>query len=838
MELLVISNVYATQGTSPRMETFIQDLKHSFRMFWQSRGFAAAAVAALALGIGSNTAIFSVVNTVLLKPPPFTDPDRIVLFMNTSPQGSFSAASPAKFQHWREQSSVVQDVSAFRSGTVNWTGGAFPEQLRSAQVSADYFPLFGVPLIRGRAFAPEEDRPNGPHLAVVSEGFWRRRFAADPNIIGKIILLGGDPHVVTGIVGDRFDFRDFGPAPDVWVPFQLNPNTRDQGHYFTAAGRLKPEVSLQQAKTQLKASGNEYQRKYPGALQNNQGFSVEPLREALVSNVRSSLLVLVYAVSLVLLIACANVANLLLARAISRRREIAIRAAIGAGRFRLIRQLLTESVLLSIAGAVLGSALGIIGIRALLLVNTANLPRVGKDGSLVTVDWRVLAFTALVTVVTSLLFGLIPALQSSRADLSATLKESSSRSGSGFRQNKARTVLIVSEIALAVVLLVGAALLIRTSLALGSVKPGFAADHVLTMRMSLAGRRFLKSAAVDQLVRDGVERLRALPGVETASATCCVPLEGGYGLPFMIVGRPLESGPFHGGGGWQTISPGFFDVFKIPILRGRPFSERDTVGAAPVVMINQAMAKRYWPKGDPLNDRIWIGKGIMSELATETPRQIIGVVGDVRDGALNRDPQPTMYVPNAQVPDALNALNLRLTPLAWVIRTRVETSSLSAPIQEQLRQASGLPVADIRTMDEVISRSTSRQRFNMLLMSVFGSAALFLAAVGIYGLMAYSVRQRTQEIGIRIALGAESGHLRRMVILQGMRFALLGVAIGTVAAFGLARLITAFLFGVTARDPLVFTAVPALLIAIALFAISIPALRATRIDPINALRYE
>ena len=385
------------------METFLQDLKHSLRMFWQNRGFTAAAVTALAVGIGSNTAIFSVVNAVLLKAPPFFHADEIVLLTTTSPQGSGTGASPAKFQHWREQTSVLRDVAAYGLGVVNWTGGAFPEQLRSARVSVDYFPLFAVPIIRGRAFTAEEDRPNGPHVAVISEGLWTRRFGTDPNIVGKTILLGGDPHVITGVIAGRFDFRDFGPPPDVWVPYQLNPITKDQGHYFNAGARLKPGVSVKEANARLDASAQEFRRKYPGAL-DKQSFGVQPLREALVSNVRSSLLVLVYAVVLVLLIACANVANLLLARAIGRRREIAVRAAIGAGRFRLIRQLLTESILLSVAGAVLGSALGILGIRALLLVNTANLPRIGDDGSLVTVDWRVLAFTALVTVVTSLLF--------------------------------------------------------------------------------------------------------------------------------------------------------------------------------------------------------------------------------------------------------------------------------------------------------------------------------------------------------------------------------------------------------------------------------------------------
>ncbi|MCX6633306.1 MAG: ABC transporter permease, partial [Candidatus Solibacter sp.] len=599
-----------------------------------------------------------------------------------------------------------------------------------------------------------------------------------------------------------------------------------------------PGVTLAQAKARLKVSAADYRRKFPTALQANQGFSVEAIREALVTNVRASLLVLVGAVSLVLLIACANVANLLLARAIGRRREMAIRVAMGAGRARIVRQLLTESVLLSLGGAVVGAAAGLVGICALLSVNTANLPRVGQEGSLVGLDWRVLVFTILVAVATGLLFGLIPALQTSRPDLSATLKESSGRSGTGFRQNKARTLLAVSEIALAVVLLVGAALLIRTSIALGGVNPGFNAENVLTMRMSLTGQRFVKSAGIERLVQDGVARVNALPGVTLASATCCVPLEGGYGLPFLVMGRPLTDGPFHGGGSWLTVSPGYFEVFKIPLLRGRAFTERDDGAGAPVVLINQAMAKRYWPKADPLSDKIWIGKGIMSELAAETPRQIIGIVGDVRGGGLDNEPGPTMYVPNAQVPDALNALNVRITPLKWVVRTRGNPYALSGAIQEQLRQASGLPVSDVRTMDEVVSRSTSRQRFNMLLMTVFGGAALFLASLGVYGLMAYSVQQRTQEIGIRMALGAETGHVLKMVVFQGMRLALAGVVVGVGSALGLSRLLATFLFGVKERDLAVFIVVPVTLAIVSLIAVWLPARRATLVDPANALRAE
>jgi putative ABC transport system permease protein len=819
------------------METLIQDLKHALRTFRQSPGFTFAAVLALALGIGTNTAIFSVVNSVLLKPAPFPDPDRLVLFLNTSPGGSGTGGSPAKFQHWREQSSVVQDVAAFNTGVVNLTGGAFPEQLQSARVSADYFRLFGAPVVRGRTFTQQEDLPHGEKVALLSESCLQRRFADDPQILGKTISLGGDPYVVIGVIGATFDFREFGPAPDIWLAFQFDPNTKDQGHYFNVAGRLKPGVTVEQAKARLQVSAADFRRKFPTALPANQGFSLEPIREALVKDVRKSLLVLLGAVTLVLLIACANVANLLLARAVGRRREMAIRVAMGAGRARIVRQLLTESVLLSLAGAVVGTAAGIVGIRALLAVNTANLPRVGLEGALVGLDWRVLLFTILVALTTGLLFGLIPALQTSRPDLSATLKENSGRSGTGFRQNKARTLLAVSEIALAVVLLVGAALLIRTSLALGAVNPGFNADNVLTMRMSLTGQRFTKSAGIERLVQDGVARVNAIPGVTLASATCCVPLEGGYGLPFLVMGRPLTDGPFHGGAGWLTVSPGYFEVFKIPVVRGRAFTERDDSAGAPVVLINQAMAKRYWPKADPLNDKIWIGKGIMSELAAETPRQIIGIVGDVR-GGLENDPGPIMYVPNAQVPDALNALNVRLTPLKWVVRTRGNPFALSAAIQEQLRQASGLPVSDVRTMDEVVSRAASRQRFNMLLMTVFGGAALFLAALGVYGLMAYSVQQRSQEIGIRMALGAESGSVLKLVLFQGMRLALAGVAIGIASALGLTQVLAAFLFGVKPRDLAVFIVVPVVLSAVSLIAVWLPARRAARVDPAVALRAE
>jgi putative ABC transport system permease protein len=820
------------------LEALGKDLKHALRMFAQSPAFTIAAVAAITLGIGANTAIFSVVNAVLLKPVSFPDPERLVIFMNTSPQGSGPAASPAKLQHYREQESVVRLVTGFRTGIVNYTGGTFPEQLRMGQVTAPFFELFGAPLIRGRGFTAEEDRPGGERVVVLDQRFWESRFNRAEDVVGTSISLGGEPYTIVGVLG-RFAFEDFGPTPHVWMPFQLPSNTNDQGHYFQAAGRLNDGVSLEQAQARLQASADEYRRKYPNAIGPNNAFSVEPIRQVLVRNVRTSLLVLAGAVGFVLLIACANVANLLLVRATGRRREIAIRAAIGGSRWRIVRQLLTESVLLSLAGGVLGAILGIVGIRALLSINTAGLPRIGEFGALVGVDWRVLTFALLASLGTGILFGLIPALQSSKADLTATLKESSGRSGTGFRQNKMRSVLVVTEVALALVLLVGSALLIRTAVALASVDPGFDASNVLTMRMSLSGKGYEDPEVVEHLVRNAADRLRALPGVEEASATCCVPLQGGYGLPFTIVGRPVDGpGPYHGGGGWMTISPGYFEVFRIPIKRGRSFNDRDTSSSTPVAIINEAMARQYWGDGNPLDDRLVIGRGVMREFAGERERQIVGVVGDTRDGGLNDDPSPKMFIPQAQVPGPVNVLNLRLSPMAWVVRTRTEPLAMSAAIQEELRQATGLPLSNVHSMEEVVSLSVSRQRFNMWLMTVFGASALLLAAIGIYGLMAYAVEQRTQEIGIRLALGARASQVARMVVLQGMALVIAGVAVGLTGAFALSRVIATFLFGVTARDPLVFAAVPLVLTVIALAAVWLPARRASRVDPVIALRYE
>jgi putative ABC transport system permease protein len=813
------------------------DIKHALHMFIKNPGFTLAAVGALALGVGANTAIFSVVNTVLLKPLTYPDPDRIIQFQLTSPEGSGSGASITKFHNWQEQTSVFQDVSAYDFGGPGFNlTGAVPEQIHGIHVSKDYFKLFGAPVMLGRTFTQQEDLPNGGKVVVLSYGLWKRKFGSNPNIVGTTISLGNEPYTIVGVLGPNFDTD---PVSDIWLPFQFDPNSVNQGHFFIAAARLKPGVTLAQANAQLKVAADQFRRRYPGGvLDPKNGFAAVPLRDSIVSDVRSSLFVLLGAVGFVLLIACANVANLLLVRATGRKREFAIRAAMGAGRMRIIGQLLTESILLSVSGGILGLILGYVGVRALLTVSPGDIPRIGENGAGVSLDWRVLLFTMGVSLLTGILFGLFPAFSASRPDLNTTLKESSNRSGTGFRSGIARSILVVSEVSLALVLLIGAALLIRTYLALREVKPGFDSHHVLAMDMSLTGDRFLKSAGVAQLVRDGRDRLSTIPGVEADASTCCLPLEGGFGLPFAILGRPTNADGNTGGSGWMSASPGYFSVFKIPILRGRDFTIQDDGTAPGVVILNEAMVKKFWPKGDALGQQIVIGKGVGPQFA-EGPRQIIGIVGDIHDGGLNRDPRPLMIVPQAQVTDGMTALNAGIDPVEWIVRTSGDPHQLASQITEQLRQASGgFPVARIRTMDEVLVRSTAREDFNMLLLTIFGASALILAAIGIYGLMAYSVQQRTQEMGIRMALGADRGRIRNLVVWHGMRLALIGVAIGVGAAYGLSHLIASLLFGVKAYDPTVFVAVPVILAAVALFAVWMPATRASKLDPMQALRVE
>jgi len=821
----------------PWIEDAWRDFRFALRSLAKSPTFAIIAILVIAVGIGANTAVFSVINTVLLKPLRYPDPQSLVMLANTGPQGVFPAANVPKFNIWHQQTGIFDAVAGYdQAGAgLNLTGGNEPEQLEGVHVTADYFRLFGAPILAGRTFTAAEDSPNGGRVTVLSYGLWKRRFGGNPNIVGTNIQLDGQPYLVVGIIG-----RDFFTATptDLWLPYQFNLNSRDMAHYFQVAARLKPGVTVPMANAELKLAADQFRNTYPGSMGPKAGFAVVPLQEIMVGDSRLSLLVLLGAVTFVLLIACANVANLLLIRATARQRELATRSALGAGRGHIIRQLLTESLAISLVGGLLGLIIGFVGVRLLLAISPGGIPRIGPHGSAVNLDGNVLLFTVAVSILTGIFFGLFPALSSSRVKLAVALKESSSQAGVGSRTGRVRSLLVISEVALALVLVVGAALLIRTFLKLQAVDPGFDTHNVLTMAMSISGERFQNTASVAQVVRDGTDRLKNIPGVETAAAACCLPLDGGFGLPFDIVGRPKTNDPNSGGAGYLPISWSYFDAFKVPILRGRSFTEQDDGSAPGVVIINQAMARKYWPTGDPLSDRLLIGANMGSVFA-EPPRQIVGVVGDMRGDGLNRDPSPAMYIPIAQMPDKVTALNSRIAPLMWIVRSPVDPHPLAKPIAVALREASGgLPVAHVRTMDEIVVLNTSRQRFNMLLLVIFGASALFVAAIGIYGLMGYSVQQRTQELGIRMALGAQASTIRNMVIRQGMVLAAIGVAIGVGGALWLTHFLASFLFGVKALDPMAFIATLLLLSAVALVAVWIPARRATRVSPVAALRFE
>jgi predicted permease len=822
----------------PWIEGAWRDFRFALRSLAKTPGFAFIAIAVIAVGIGANTAVFSVVNTVLLKPLTYPDPQSLVMLMNSGPRGAFPGANVPKFNIWRQQTSIFDAVAAYDQGGagLNITGGNEPEQVQGVHVSADYFRLFGASLAAGRTFTAAEDSPHGGNVAVLSYGLWKHRYGADPKIVGRTIQLDGQPYLVVGVINRGFVTE--APA-DLWLPWQFDMTSNNMAHFFVVSARLKPGVTVPMANAQLRLAADQFRRAYPGPnLGPKDGFSVSSLQEVMIGDARTSLLVLLGAVGFVLLIACANVANLMLVRATGRKRELATRSALGAGRWQIVRQLLIESLTISLTGGVLGLILGYAGVRLLLAIAPGSIPRIGEDGSSVALDAHVLLFTLGVSVFTGILFGLVPAISASRPNLAATLNESSSRSGFGFRSGRVRSLLVISEMALALILVIGAALLIRTFLKLQSVDPGFDPHNVLTLAMSFSGDRFQKTAPVEQVIRDGTERLESVPGVVSAAAGNGLPLQGAFNMSFDIVGRSKGAAPFTGIAGNYSVSWSYIDTFKIPLLRGRGFTDQDDAAAPGVILINEAMAKQYWPKGDPLRDRLQKGVGAGPVFA-EPPRQIIGIVGNTRDWGLNRDPPPTMYIPVAQMPDAETALNSRVAPLWWTIRSNGDPHALAAPVTAALREASGgLPVAHIRTMDEVEAGVTSRERFNMLLLTIFGLSGLLMAAIGIYGLMAYSVQQRTQEMGIRMALGAQASNLRNMVLRQGMLLALIGVVLGIGGAFWLTRFIAGFLFGVKAWDPLAFIATPLLLIAVALAAIWIPARRATRVDPMTALRFE
>ena len=815
------------------MKLLLQDMRYAYRMLIKNPGFSAVAVLALALGIGANTAIFSVVNAVLLRPLPYEEPDRLVSVARGFEGGGRSdSVSMTKFVFWRDNNQVFDGLGAYDilGAGHNLTGGDRPERIASIRVSTELFPVLGVEPQAGRNFIPAEGVRGAAPVVIISDGLWKRRFGGEPSLIGRSIPLSGTPHTVVGIMPAGFQFT---PVSDVWTPLQPVADAEDQANLIALIGRLKPGMTPESASAGLESLAIGFREQYPALMNEQESISAIGYHENLVDDIRPALLVLLGAVAFVLLIACANVANLLLSRAASRRQEIAVRTALGAPRVRLIRQLLTESAMLALVGAAIGLTVSYWGLQLLMSMSPANLPELMS----ISIDARVMLFTLGIALATGLLFGVVPALQISKQNLRDTLHESGTRTTAGAGGRRIRGALVVAEIALSLVLLIGAALLLRSFSQLRDVDPGFDAPNVLTMQMSMTGGRYDTSEDLDGLFRSALARIRLLPGVEAAATVTNLPTEPGPDLPFEIEGRQMEEGEFLGAQ-WRSTTPEYFEAMGIPLVRGRVFTEGETPASTPVILINETLAARDFPDQDPIGQMITVGR-VMGPGFEDPPRQIVGIVGDTREFGLDQPAPATLFVPYPQVPDQLIALANTLLPVVWVVRTREEPLSMTVPVQEVILGVdSNQPVSNVRSMEQVMGAWMARTEFNTLLLSIFAGVALFLAAIGIYGTMSYAVNQRTHEIGLRMALGAGGKQMLGLVVRQGMILAAAGVVIGLGAAFGLTRVLAGFLFGIGTTDTSTFAGVAAMLALIALVACYLPARRATRVDPMIALRYE
>ncbi|MGE0129997.1 MAG: ABC transporter permease [Blastocatellales bacterium] len=799
----------------------MQDLRYGARMLMKQPGFTFVAIVTLALGIGANTAIFSVVNAVLLRPLPYEESERLVVLHETNPQQGRDEMniSYPNFTDWRARSQSFEQMAAFRSGGIILTGKNEPARLQATVVSADFFALLRVKPLRGRAFLPEEDKVGGAPVVVVSHAFWQSRFGGDENLVGQQITLNGKSNTVVGVMPPGFVFPA-GDETEVWMPLgPLADQMQNRAvHVLIALGRLKQGVELRQAQAELQSIANRIQQQYPSADPGH-GAQLISSFESVAKNARPALLVLLIAVGFLLLIACANVANLLLARAEVRQKEIAIRSALGASRGRIVRQLLTESLLLAIAGGALGLLLAWWGIDALAGSLPDDLPRAKEIG----VDRVVLGFTVALSVLTGMIFGIIPALTIAKSALSETLKEGG-RTSAGFGRGRIRGALIVSEVALSLALLAGAGLLIKSFWRLMQVNPGFQTGHLLTLNVTLLGDKYEESAPVISFFRELPARLGALPGVKAVSAVSSLPISGGDGNGNLTIeGRefPPAQTP---AASFRRILPNYFSAMGIPLKQGREFDERDT-GVEKVVIINEGMARRFWPDGGAVGKRIKVGPPQNEPWLT-----IVGVVGDVKNIGLEADALLATYEPHPQRP--WSTMNL-------AIRTETEPLSLAAAVRAELRaMEKNLLIRTPSTMDERIRLSVAPRRFNMALLVVFAALALLLAGAGVYGVMSYTVTQRTHEIGVRMALGAGAIDVLKLIVRQGMKLIIIGALIGLAGAFALTRMMTSLLYGVSATDPVTFIAVALLLTGVALLACWIPARRAAKVDPMIALRCE
>ena len=808
------------------MDSFLQDIRFALRSLRKNRGTTIIATLCLALGIGANTAIFSVVRAVLLESLPYRDASRLVRVYETfafQGQRGTGSVSVLNYKDWRAQQKVFDDLAAY-SGTSRDLGDvAEPERLRGVRVSANLFSVLGTRPRRGRTFVEGEDTRGRENVVVLSDGFWNRRFAGDAGLVGRTITLNNTKHSVIGIMPPGFDFPIQSSHNDFWIPLVWSPDEEQSrgSHWLQVVARLRPGVDSSAATAQMGAIAGRLAREFPDA-QKDRGIQINSLQGIVVGRLRPALLVLLGAVGLVLLIACANVANLLLARASARRKEVAIRTALGAERGRLVRQFLTESIVLAVTGGLLGVAVARWGLKAMLVLAAGSLPR----GDAIALDPLVLGFAALVSVLTGIAFGIVPALRASQSELREDLTQAAGRSSTSRQQHRTLDALIAAEIALSLVLLVGAGLLIRGFVRLLDVDSGLKPDNVLTFHTQAPANQLADSLRYTGFYQPVLERLRALPGVRTVAMTNMLPIQNwGTNGNFEIVGRPKESDPARAPfAEFRVVSSNYFRTLGIPVVRGREFEDDDAAGSMPVLIVNDEFARRYFPNEDP------IGKQILPW--SDKPSTIVGVVRSVRQGGLDQEPRSELYVAAAQVP-------YRLYDMTYVLSAGRSAERLAPTIRDAVKSvAASQPVYQLQTMESVIGDSLRSRKLTLVLLAVFAALALLLSAAGVYGVMSYGVSQRTREIGIRMALGARGRDVTSMVLIDAGKVAAVGITLGLAGAALLTRVLTSMLYGVGAHDPLTFAAVALLIAVVALAASAVPAIRAARVDPLRAMRSE